>query len=182
MKKNIKRAMALILVVSTFLALLALTSCGGVPGKIEGFLSSDSYTYKTGKFVVKKDDTSVYYTNGSVEKYLYYDKEAKNYYYGEISPEGKATKTVIDSEKYIDYHENMVSAVAEISKFFTGFLQVSDMLTADESGGYSFEGYKVMEADGVITCTKEKTTMTVSEVGSTSVEIPEKIASIKATR
>ena len=181
MKKTIKRALALILAMSTLAILLVLASCG-TGGAIEGFLTSDNYSFKSGKLVVKKDDATVYYTNGAVEKYLYYDKENKSYYYSEVSASGTVVKLKIDSEKYIDYHEEMVSNVAEATKLLTGFLQISDKLVANESGDYAVKEYKIVETDGIITCSKGTVSMVISEVGSTAITIPAKVLNSKVTK
>ena len=178
MKKTLKRVLSLVLVASTLFVLVALTACG-VTASIDSFLTSENYTFKSGKLEVKKDDATLYYTNGSVEKYLYYDKEAKIYLYCEVAANGQVSKTRIDSEKYIDYHEIMTLEVAQMSKLLTAFLQISDKLVADESGAYAVQDYKISDIDGIITCTKGKTSAIISEVGSTSVEIPEKVQTQK---
>ncbi len=178
MKKILNRGAALVLLLSTLVALVALSACG-TTGSIEGFLTSENYTFKSGKLEVKKDDATLYFTNGSVSKYLYYDKEAKAYFYSEVGPKGQVSKIRIDSEKYIDYHEIMTSEVAVLSKLLTGFLQVSDKLVADENGAYSVQDYKIADANGVITCTKGKNVAEISDIGSTAVEIPEKVLTQK---
>ena len=179
MKKTLKSILSLILVASTLLALAVITSCGGTAGTIDSFLTSDNYTFKSGKIVVKVEEASVYFTNGNVEKYLFYNKDDKNYYYSEINPKGDISKKKIDSERYIEYHETLVEPVGEVSKLLTGFLQVSDKLVPDENGTYTVGEYKMTDVEGTLTCTRGKSSMVISAVGSTFVEIPAAVISAK---
>ncbi len=174
MKMIFKRALALVLVASTLLALALLVSCGGTTGAVEEFLTSDNYTFKAGKLTVMADGSTIYFNNGSVEKYLYFSREERRYFYCEINKDKKVSKEDIDSEEYIVYHGEMVSTVAQTSKILTGFLQASHMVE-EVDGTYTVGTYTVKEADGVITCTMDKSKAEISDVGSTKIEIPTKV-------
>lgn len=180
MSKKIKRLMSLFLIVSTVLALFAMTSCG-VTSAVEEFLTSYNYTFSVGKTTVKVDDSTVYCANGSVEEYLYYDDSAQKYYYAKAAG-SIITKLYLDSEEYMFYHETLVSKVSDASKILSAFLQVSDKLEEKDDGSYSFNGCVLKEKDGVITCTAVGgITYTVSNVGETVITVPNNIRTMKAS-
>jgi len=178
MKTIFKRFLALVLTASTLLALILLVSCG-TTGAIEEFLTSDNYTFKAGKLEVMADGSTVYSNDGIVEKYLYYSRDAKRYFYCEIGKDKKIKKESIDSEEYIMYHGEMVSTVAQTAKLLSGFLQTSHMVDEVE-GAYTIGDYTVKEADGVITCITGAVRADISKVGSTIIEIPTKVLDAKA--
>lgn len=178
MKTIIKRALALVLAVSTLLALVLLVSCG-TKGAIEDFLTSDNYTFKAGKLTVKVDGATVYVNNDGNVKYLYYSKSEQRYFYCEVSKDGIINKESIDSEEYLIYHGQLVSTVANTSTLLTGFLQIADMLE-DVDGVYTVDNYTVKAVDGVITCTVGESKATVSNVGSTKITIPNNVTKAEA--
>ena len=174
MRTIMKRITALVLAIGTLMALVMLVSCGGTKDAVEEFLTSDSYTFKAGKQTVKVDKSSVYYNNGVVESYLYYNKGDRRYYYCEINKEKEIDKQSIDSEEYIIYHDKMVAIVGQTSKLLSGFLQSSHMLEEVE-GTYTVDNYTIKEAEGVITCTVGASTAKISDVGTTRIDIPDKV-------
>lgn len=174
MKMIIKRALALVLVVVTLLSLALLVSCGGTTGAVEDFLTSDNYTFKAGKTKIMADGSTIYFDDGNVERYLYFSREERRYFYCEIGKDKKINKEAIDSEEYIVYHGQMVSVVAQTSKILSGFLQASH-LVEEVDGAYTIGTYTVKEADGVITCTMGKSRAEITDVGSTKIEIPAKV-------
>ena len=178
MRKIMKRALALLLAASTLLALLLLVSCG-TKGEVEGFLTSDNYTFKAGKLTIKVDKSTVYYSDGNVEKYLFLDKSVGRYFYAEIGKDKKIVKEKLDSEKYIIYHGEILTIVSSTTTLLTGFLQVADTLE-EVDGVYTVGDYTVKSADGVITLAMGKNTAEISSVGSTTVEVPENVMKASA--
>lgn len=173
MRKTMKSALALLLVASTLLALLMFASCG-ITSDIEGFLTSDNYTFKAGKMTIMVDKSTVYYTDGNVEKYLYLSKAEGRYYYCEAGKGKKVVKEAIDSEEYIVYHNQLLTNVSYVSQHLTAFLQVAESIEASD-GVYTVGSYSIKSVDGVITCTVGKSTAEITAVGSTVVEIPEAV-------
>ena len=171
MKRTIKCVISLILVASTLFALLMLSSCG-ITGSIESFLTSESYTFKSNDVTVMVEKDKVYANNGDVKKYIYYSREEKSYFYCEIKSTGKVTKRPIDSEQYIVYHGLLVDSVAKTSMDLTSFLQIVNTLEPVD-GVYTFGSYKITEKDGVLTITKDKSVITISDIGATTVKLPE---------
>ena len=177
MKGTIKRALSLVLLASTLLALLMLSSCGGTKGAIEDFLTSDNYTVQMGDITVKADGATIYVDNKVTSTYLYYSKEEKSYFYCEQILDGIINKKALDSEEYIVYHGQLVSGVANATERLTAFLQIADMLEPVE-GVYTVENYTVSEKEGTITCEIDKVnSIIITNVGSTVIEIPEAVNS-----
>ena len=185
MKTAFKRITALIFAVMMLSALIMLASCDAYDATIESFIKSDNYTVESESFTLTVDGASVNFVMDDTQMYLYYDKQAKSYYYVTMQDtDDSIVKLAIDSEQYISYYKSIVSPASTMASKLSGFKQMHGSFE-EVDGKYTFKEdgafYTVSSVKGEITFTVDNEgdsndySYKVCNVGETKVVIPDNV-------
>jgi hypothetical protein len=186
MKSVFKRITALIFVVMMLSALIMLASCDAYKSTIESFIKSDNYTVESESYILTVDGASVNFKMDDTQTYLYYDKQAKSYYYVTMQEDGESIfKLAIDSEQYISYYKSIVSPASTMAAVLSGFKQVYNSYE-EADGKYTFKendetSYFVSVSDGTINFSVDNEGDTndysykAYNIGETKVTIPDNV-------
>lgn len=186
MKSVFKRITALIFVVMMLSALIMLASCDAYKSTIESFIKSDNYTVESESYILTVDGASVNFKMDDTQTYLYYDKQAKSYYYVTMQEEDESiVKLAIDSEQYISYYKSIVSPASTMAAVLSGFKHVYNSYE-EADGKYTFKendetSYFVSVSDGTINFSVDNEGDTndysykAYNIGETKVTIPDNV-------
>ena len=186
MKSVFKRITALIFVVMMLSALIMLASCDAYKSTIESFIKSDNYTVESESYVLTVDGASVNFKMGDTQTYLYYDKQAKSYYYVTMQEDDESiVKLAIDSEQYISYYKSIVSPASTMAAVLSGFKHVYNSYE-EADGKYTFKendetSFFVSVSDGTINFSVDNEGDTndysykAYNIGETKVTIPDNV-------
>jgi hypothetical protein len=186
MKSVFKRITALIFVVMMLSALIMLASCDAYKSTIESFIKSDNYTVESESYILTVDGASVNFKMDDTQTYLYYDKQAKSYYYVTMQEDDESiVKLAIDSEQYISYYKSIVSPASTMAAVLSGFKHVYNSYE-EADGKYTFKendetSYFVSVSDGTINFSVDNEGDTndysykAYNIGETKVTIPDNV-------
>ena len=186
MKSVFKRITALIFVVMMLSALIMLASCDAYKSTIESFIKSDNYTVESESYILTVDGASVNFKMDDTQTYLYYDKQAKSYYYVTMQEDDESIgKLAIDSEQYISYYKLIVSPASTMAAVLSGFKHVYNSYE-EADGKYTFKendetSYFVSVSDGTINFSVDNEGDTndysykAYNIGETKVTIPDNV-------
>jgi hypothetical protein len=186
MKSVFKRITALVFVVMMLSALIMLASCDAYKSTIESFIKSDNYTVESESYILTVDGASVNFKMDDTQTYLYYDKQAKSYYYVTMQEDDESiVKLAIDSEQYISYYKSIVSPASTMAAVLSGFKHVYNSYE-EADGKYTFKendetSYFVSVSDGTINFSVDNEGDTndysykAYNIGETKVTIPDNV-------
>ena len=186
--KKMKRIISLLALLTVACSALLLSSCGEVTlkGRIEEFLTAESYTYESGNALLMVDRQTVYLKEGERERYLYYDSDKQGYYYCVKEKSKDLIKESLDSEMYILRYRDLINEASMSASTLSVLLHNGNLI------GETDVSCKVSFGKQEIELSADETTLTVRaltgdsqktqiyDINDTEIEIPDSVMDAKA--
>ncbi len=128
--KSIKRIVSIFAILAITCSALLLSSCDEVTLKdtVESFLTSESYTYESGKTLLMVYRETVYLKKNDTEHYLYYDEDNLGYYYCVKEKDKEIVKHSLDSEMYILQYQELVADASATAATLSAILHAKEFV------------------------------------------------------